>query len=181
MRAFISIFVFSICCSWACDPPNSKNTNQLFNVLDRSIKFPDVTLKTLGNQEVKIQDYLKNDKIKLVCFWATWCGPCSLEFNDFNPKYKAWQNQYNFEIIGISIDEAKHFSHLDAYVKRKQWPYEFLYDENKSLSKSLKIENIPHSFLVNQKGEIVHINYSYHEQMITEIEAMLSKMKQDRS
>ena len=46
------------------------------------------------------------DKIVLIDFWASWCGPCRLE----NPNYKKLYNAYKnngFNIIGYSLDTDK--------------------------------------------------------------------------
>ncbi len=169
---FLSVCVFLL----SCNPPNKTSSGGLFNVKDSLSVFPNIDVYGLDGTPMSIYSRTQGDQLKLVCIWATWCGPCSLEFNDFLSKYKKWKQKYNLEIIGISIDDERMSMILPSYVAKKECPYEFYHDKKGALKKALKIESIPQSFLVDQQGKIVHINYAYHEAFPIEVEAMLKEL-----
>lgn len=170
------IFLFVSIVLSSCNPPNRTTSGGLFNVKDSLSVIPKINVFQLDGTPIDINSRTQNDQIKLVCIWATWCGPCSLEFNDFLPKYEIWKEKYNLEIIGISIDDERMGMILPSYVAKKAWPYEFFHDRKGALKKALKIESIPQAYLVDQKGKIVHINYAYHEAFPIELEAMLKEL-----
>ncbi len=65
---------------------------------------PDFTLPDLQGNPVTMSKV--PGKIKLLDFWASWCGPCRLN----NPSLKKAYEQYHskgFEVIGISLDDKK--------------------------------------------------------------------------
>ena len=63
-----------------------------------------VTLETID--EAGIRQLLKNDsdKLRLINVWATWCGPCVVEY----PEFVVMERMYNdrpFEFVSISADK----------------------------------------------------------------------------
>ena len=64
-----------------------------------------VTLELID--EKGIRDLLKNDsdKLRLVNIWATWCGPCRIEYPEFIGIHRMFKGR-DFEFISISADKA---------------------------------------------------------------------------
>ncbi len=66
------------------------------------------------------------------------------------------------EPIAISIDDARSESRVLPYINGSAWEYEVYIDTNQDFKRAMGVNNVPHTFLVNGKGEIVwqHNNYS---------------------
>ena len=42
--------------------------------------FPDFTVKTISGEDFTLSESLKTHDLVVINFWATWCGPCCMEF-----------------------------------------------------------------------------------------------------
>jgi len=62
--------------------------------------------KTPAGKELDAEQLFKRNKLTLVEFWASWCGPCRMEM----PKYYGLYKQYHskgFGMLGISLDDNR--------------------------------------------------------------------------
>ena len=71
---------------------------------DQGAKAPDFTLPDTKGNPVTMSSV--KGKIKIIDFWASWCGPCRLN----NPHLKKLYEEFHpkgLEIIGVSLDTDK--------------------------------------------------------------------------
>jgi thiol-disulfide isomerase/thioredoxin len=108
-----------------------------------------------GDEAINLSEM--KEKVVLVDFWATWCGPCIGELPHVKEAYKAYHEK-GFEIIGISLD--KDVGKLRSFIKEEgmTWPQYF---DGKGwgndLAKKYGISSIPATFLLKD-GKIVATN-----------------------
>ena len=77
--------------------------------------IPDVILKDINKQKVKLLDISK-DKYIVFNFWNMACEPCKKEMkflNEFHKKY----SEYDFKVISINMDSPRSMSKVKKYVK----------------------------------------------------------------
>lgn len=123
--------------------------------------IPDTEVKTLNGQTVMLQDYIEDDQITVISFWATWCKPCKKELDAIADLYAEWQETYNMKLIAISVDNARAVAKVKPMVAEKQWPFEILVDMNQTLMRSLHFQSVPYTLLLNKKGEVVYTHSGY--------------------
>ena len=65
-----------------------------------------------------------SDKVVLVDFWATWCGPCVAEMPHVISTYEKYKDA-GFAVVGISLDSDQ--AALDLFVAeyKMDWPQYF--------------------------------------------------------
>lgn len=121
-----------------------------------------MTLQDLNQNSYNLKDdFAEQDKIYVFSFWATWCAPCIQELEAINEVYEDWKNEFNIEVIAVSLDDTRTMKRINPLVNGKGWNYTILLDTNQDLKRALSIANPPFLIVVkNKKVEIVHNGYS---------------------
>tara|TARA_R110002096_G_scaffold431885_1_gene647597 strand:+ start:20 stop:529 length:510 start_codon:yes stop_codon:yes gene_type:complete len=124
-------------------------------------KIPAIKIKDLKGNTVDASSFDNDGKPIIISFWATWCKPCIRELNAINDQYADWVDETGVKLIAISIDDTRLSSKVRPFVSSQGWEYDVYLDENSELKRALGVNNIPHTFLLNGKGEIVWQHNGY--------------------
>jgi thiol-disulfide isomerase/thioredoxin len=117
--------------------------------------MPSIDVKKLDGSVFNTGKLSNGGKPMLVDFWATWCGPCKAELNAIADLYSDWQKETGVKLVAVSIDDARNMEKVGPYVNGKNWEYEVLLDPNGDLKRAMNVNNVPHIFLLDGKGDIV--------------------------
>ena len=123
--------------------------------------LPSITVNTLEGKPIKASEFSNDGKPFVICFWATWCKPCLMELNTMAELYEEWQTETGIKIYAVSIDDARTCPKVKPLVSGSDWDYEVMLDQNSELKRALGVNNPPHTFIVNEKGEIVWLHVGY--------------------
>ncbi len=127
----------------------------------RSQKLPVATIKTLEGRDFSTSQIDNKGKPIIISFWASWCRPCIKELSAIADLYEDWQDETGVKLIAISIDDARTVNNVRPMVNARGWEYEFYLDSNGDLRRAMGVTNVPHTFILNGKGEIVHQHTNY--------------------
>ena len=141
-------------------------------------KIPSVDIKTLEGKTINTNSFNNEVNPIIISFWALWCKNCIKELEAIAEIYEEWQEDTNVKLIAISIDDSRNTSKLKPFINSKGWEYEIYHDPNSDFKRALGINSIPHTFLFNEKMEIVWDKIGYtdgHELELYEKVLELSK------
>lgn len=99
----------------------------------------------------KPEGFSFEDRVLVLDFWATWCGPCIAA----SPKLDAIHKQYEgrlavLAIGGMGDDEAK----IRAHMKGHPVSYHHLLDAEQRLANAMDVKGIPHVVILSTDGVI---------------------------
>ncbi len=138
-----------------------------------------VDLKTLDGKTVQSSVIQNDGKPMIVSFWATWCKPCMRELNTIKEVYEDWQEETGVKLVAISIDDARSSSKVKPVADGNGWEYEVYLDPNQDMKRAMNVVNVPHTFILNGKGEVVSQHTSFvegaEEELFEEIKKIASE------
>lgn len=124
---------------------------------EKGSKAPDFTLPTLAEEQTLTLSKVKA-KVKIVDFWASWCGPCRLNnpalravYADFHPK--------GLEIVGVSLDTKR--AAWVAAVEKDQLPWpqvSSLKGWKCDVARQYNITAVPAIFVLDENDNIIATN-----------------------
>tara|TARA_B110000003_G_scaffold92249_1_gene94435 strand:+ start:14551 stop:15072 length:522 start_codon:yes stop_codon:yes gene_type:complete len=124
--------------------------------------LPNIVLKDIEGNAVQTTSKVQRDGPTVFCFWATWCSPCKRELNNYAELYEDWMDETGVKIVAVSIDDQRSVNRVAPYVNSVGWEFDVLLDPNREFARSLNVNNVPHTFVVNSQGAVVwsHNNYA---------------------
>lgn len=134
-------------------------TNLSFSQEQKSL--PDVKVKDLLGNTISTSAFKNDGKPIVISFWATWCKPCMEELAAINELYEEWREKTGVKYIAISIDDSRSSRRVAPLVKSKGWEFEVYLDDNQDFKRAMNVNNPPHTFLLNGKGEVVWEHNGY--------------------
>lgn len=93
----------------------------------------------------------RDGTVKVINFWATWCGPCREEM----PLLDRTRGQNGLEVVGIAVDDA---SAVKDYLKENPVGYPILIgddDGNPELLFGDTRSVLPYSVLIGKDGKLL--------------------------
>ncbi len=126
-------------------------------------KAPEIMMASPQGKIITLSSF--KDKLVLIDFWASWCGPCRAEnptvVNAYNKYHtQKFKNGKSFEILSVSLDQNE-----IAWIKAIEkdgliWPYHVsdLQGWNNAAASRYGVNSIPSNVLIDGNGIIIAKN-----------------------
>ncbi|RFS18269.1 redoxin family protein [Emticicia sp. C21] len=120
-----------------------------------------VTLEELDTEGVKKLVSNDSDKLRLINVWATWCGPCILEYPDFLELQRMYGAR-DFEFVSLTADKMDKKDKALKFLQSKHSGvknYIFKEDDTYKLIEAIDPKwngALPYTLLVEPGGKVVY-------------------------
>lgn len=121
-----------------------------------------VTLETIDEAGVRAQ--VRNEggkKLRLLNVWATWCGPCVIEFPDLVSLHRIYRGR-EFEVVTVNADDAAKREKALEFLKTQQASTRnFAFDKGDPYALIEAVDPkwqgaLPHTIVVAPGGEVIY-------------------------
>ena len=154
--------------------------NQFIKAQMGSLSAPNFALKNINGETVAFSSF--KNKIVVLDFWATWCGPCKAAFPKMKKLIQGYKTDTNVVFLFIDVFEGKDTSKtrlaVTKYMKESGYDFNVLFDEDNNAAKAYKIQAIPEIIIINKKGNIFFIKNYLDAYDVIALKIDKEKMKQ---
>ncbi|MBL8215714.1 MAG: TlpA family protein disulfide reductase [Bryobacterales bacterium] len=117
--------------------PNSEATSAM-----------DYTITGVNGEKLDLKSL--RGKVVVLDFWATWCGPCRIQYPMYEQVKQQFKARNDVVFLGINTDANREA--VKPFLQEQKWNKAVYYEDG--LSQLLKVGSIPSTFIFNRKGEL---------------------------
>ena len=133
---------------------------------------PQFSLANLDGKNVSLKDFA--DKVMVVDFWATWCGPCREEIPHLNKLYENYRGK-GLVVVGISMD-AEGPEVVKQFAKELRMEYPVVMGDENVQQDFGGIVGLPTTFIIDRKGNIVKKYTGYQPAIMQDMEQTIKEL-----
>ena len=116
---------------------------------------PDFTMRNQTGDSISLLEQARKNRLTIVDFWASWCGPCRQEMPFMRELYSTYHNQ-GLGIVGISLDEDSSAWKQAITSLKMEWPQmSDLKGWENDAARTYSIVSIPYVVVLDSAGTII--------------------------
>jgi thiol-disulfide isomerase/thioredoxin len=154
--------------------PAAAQTDEKKPTLSPGDTPPDMTLGyTRRNEEISVDKALGT--VRVVTFWASWCGPCRQEIVMLNKLAEVAPDK--LKVVAVNIEEWQTFKEVTKQFFESKVIY--ANDRTRQARAAYGVNGIPHMVIIGKDGKVVSVKRGYSEEslpgLLREIELKLNE------
>ncbi|QDU57811.1 DUF2092 domain-containing protein [Aeoliella mucimassa] len=117
---------------------------------------------------------LIGQKVILLDFWATWCGPCRKGLPTIAEVAKEYSDK-PLAVYGVNVQEDA--DAIREFLDETKLELQVLRDVGGEVASSYQVTGIPHTVLIGLDGrvQVVHVGVASKEELTAQIDALLNR------
>ena len=139
---------------------------------------PAFDLTNLDGKNISLESL--KDKIVVVDFWATWCGPCKASFPAMQTAVNKYKDRDDVAFVFIDtwerVDKDEKAKNAADFITSKGYTFNVLLDNDNKIVTDYKVQGIPTKFVVDKNGKIRFKSVGFSgndEDLVRELDMMI--------
>ena len=118
-------------------------------------KLGDFSVQTIDGDTFSLSGALEEKDMVLINLWASWCGPCGMEFPYLQQAYEKYQDRV--AVIALSTEPDDSPEVLTSYARSRGMTFPVANDSATNLAMRFQVTAIPTSLVVDRFGRVALI------------------------
>ena len=144
------IFVFNGCGNKKASESMLGESGQATE-LSQGDQAPDFTAEVNDGSTFSLTE--QKDKVILLNFWATWCGPCVEEMPAFEKLYQ----EYGDQVAILAVNSMEDKGTVDQFIEEQGYTFPIAYDEKGEIISKYPTDGIPYTLVIGKDGTVKKI------------------------
>lgn len=116
--------------------------------------FPDFSVATINGTNFSLSESLRTHDLVLINFWATWCGPCCMEFPFLETAWEQYSDRV--DVIALSIESSDTPNVLRSFAGEYGLNFPIGRDDS-GMFNNMEGSAIPTTLIVNKERRVVAV------------------------
>lgn len=108
----------------------------------------DYTITGVNGEKLDLKSL--RGKVVVLDFWATWCGPCRVQYPMYEQVKQQFKGRNDVVFLGINTDQNREA--VKPFLQQQKWNKAVYYEDG--LAQLLKVSSIPSTLIFDRKGEL---------------------------
>ena len=117
---------------------------------------PDFTVTTTEGEELTLSKVLEEKEVVVLNIFTTWCGPCEIEFPEFESTYQKYKDK--MEIISLSGDSDETMEDVAAYKEDHGLSFSMGITGQDGTFDFIPVSGYPTTMIVDRNRKVVFCN-----------------------
>lgn len=128
-----------------------ESSQETYKELAAGDTAPDFTAQLADGSNITLSE--QTDKVVLLNFWATWCGPCVGEM----PAFENLAEEYKDEVVVLAVNCLEDEETVNQFIEENGYTFSIAYDVDGSINEKYPTSGIPYTLVIGKDGVVKKI------------------------